>query len=1677
MIEVKPVSSGDVRSYGGQVEFAVLGPLQVLGPGGPVDIVGAKERALLAHLVASAGRMVSTEELIDNLWGDEPPRTATKSLQNYVLRLRNTLEPDRDGQPRVLVTDGRGYRLVVPEQAVDARRFVRLVDLGRQALADGRLDAAALTLAEALALWRGPAYAGLESARVCGGEARRLEELRIAAVEDRITADLDRGQAREAVPELESLVHEHPLRERLWHLLVLALYRSGRQADALGAYGRAREVLLTELGVDPGEELRRLHAQVLSQDSALRAPVLAPRLPRSLRPPPGPFVGRDRELDLLGDAWDRARHGACLTVALCGPPGSGARRLAAEFAEVVAGEGFPVEYLCAPAGTFPITDVPTLTVVDGAAAGTDAEGRPDDGAVPAQRTGPRLVVLVHAQAGAVPPGAQRLDLTPLGAPEVRAVLDSYLPSAVDEKTLERVRRESGGVAGRVHDAALALARRRTHERVSDAVVRTTRMQSSLSVARESLKDGVAEFGGNLDRSRPVQADVCPWKGLVSYEVADAPWFAGRERLVAELMARIAPSPLLAVVGASGSGKSSLVRAGLLASLAAGALPGSDRWLQLVMRPGRHPLRELVRVTLRGRQRTRDDVADMLEQLVYGGGADGGVVLVVDQLEEAWTACPDPVERRAFLDALSEIVESEPESEPKSKSESGSRCKVVLAVRADYVGELADHPALARAMADATVLVGAPSEAEVRRTVEHPAARSGLDLDTGLTDALVADAGAEPGVLPLLSTALAELWERRDGDRLTLAAYVGAGGLRGAVARIAERAYGALDAADQAAARVLLLRLAGPGEADAATRRRVPLAELAALPDPRVGAVVDPLTDARLLSLGADHVEVAHEALFREWPRLRGWLAEDAEARAVQRRLVVAAAEWDAGGREAAQLWRGTRLVAGADFATAHPREVTDVERSFVEEGQAQQDAEQRAVQERAAAATRQNRRLRFLLGGLAALLILALVAGTLAVQARSRAEREATVAQARALAAGSVATVTQDAELAVLLAMEAVERARTVGGQALREGEEALHQAVASSRIVSVVDGAGGALDWSPDGTTYATEAPEGNGAVEIRDAASGTTTVSWAGHPPDLVDLAFSADGSMLATTGVDGALKLWDPGTGQLLRTLQGAPETVVVGPSFSPDGQLVAASWQGEGLARVWDRTTGAVGHELVTRTDDGLPSNTTAFSPDGTRFAFTYNATPRVVELSTGTAIFDLPGNTFPVNDIEWSPDGRYIATVGNDYHVVVWDGATGAELARARGHTSLIGVTTWSPDSRRLATGSRDGSAKVWSVGAERDVEEVMSLSAASTQPGVGWMAFSPDGERLLTGSFDPPSATTWDVGVTGGAEVATYPVDTEGYAGLDYTADGDRLVVGTGAGEATVRDTATGTVVQRMGPHAGMPADTIRTTYSVDVSPDGSLIATTGADETMSVWDARTGAEVFTRGVDAVGADADSGGEVVVLDRAGQLLATRTTVVGEFLTDVEFSPAGQLLAFASAPYVGYRETPLDVEVWDWQRDEVVLRIPLAGGEPALSFHPDGDRIVVAQGEKATVVGVPSGAELTVMIGHSAANVAVAYSPDGSRIATGHEDGAVRVWDAESGQPVTVLRGQATRIKTVVFSPDSTRLAASDSEATVRVSALDLDDLIEIARARVTRGFTGDECRLYLQLEACPGTSG
>ena len=708
-------------------------------------------------------------------------------------------------------------------------------------------------LREALGLWRGTPLGDLADAPFAAGDVRSLEEARIAALACRVEADVAAGRHAEIVGELRGLVAEHPTHEGFAGQLMLALYRCGRQAEALDAFQDARERLVGELGVEPGPELRELQEAILRHDPKLtpRPAELPDELAAAARPA---LLGRTAELDWLLARWERAASGRGELVLITGPPGIGRTRIAAELAEEVHRRGDAVLFAsgAAPDGAVRqaidrtrVAERATLLVLDDVdAADADAKRGLDAlaGALP------RLPVLILgvAESTAALDGARpdaSIELGPIGVEAVRAIAAALVPGAdADAIPAELLWAAAEGVPARVARVAAEWARDEAERRVGALVGEAAAGRARL----RSMEDELAGDVALLRRSARGAAGtdglvICPFKGLASFEAADADFFCGRERLVADLVAQLVGAPLLGVVGPSGSGKSSVVRAGLLPALASGTLPGSEDWPLLLMRPGEHPCAELARVT---------------------SGVDGRFVLAVDQFEELFTACRDEPERARFAARLSGLAQG------------GDGASVVVALRADFYGRCAAYPELARLLAANQVLVGALRHVELRSAIVDPAERAGLVVEPELADALVADVEHQPGALPLLSTALLELWQRRDGTRLRLATYEETGGVLGAVARLAEDAFGRLDPAQQAVARTVLLRLAEVEPEGGVERRRLPLAELEATGDGAAAGVIEQLADARLLTVSAGSVEFAHEALLREWPRLRDWIEED-----------------------------------------------------------------------------------------------------------------------------------------------------------------------------------------------------------------------------------------------------------------------------------------------------------------------------------------------------------------------------------------------------------------------------------------------------------------------------------------------------------------------------------------------------------------------------------------------------------------------------------------------------------------------------------------------------------------------------------------------------------------------------------------------------------------------------------
>ena len=1022
--------------------FDVLGPLEIRDGSRRLDVPGRQERALLALLLTAPRRVFSVSAIVAGLWAADPPAGAERTVQSYVSRLRRALPGNCAS---LIVTRSPGYLAAVDPECVDAERFRALAVEGRRGLAAGRPEEAASRLRDALGLWRGEAFAEFD-APFAVAERTALEEQRLAAVEDRITADLAMGAGPELVGELETLVGQHPWREKLWAQLMTALYRSGRQGDALGAFQRARRALVDELGVEPGPELRAVEAQVLAHDAELLAlPTMQPSPPIGLTIVGPTFVGRQAQLTRLLAAYDRAAAGSVERILLTGTHGIGKTRLLAELAREAQARGALVQDHI----TEQRSGVPVVVLLDDLHRKPAAELTAMTKLVRSARP-PLLVV-----GAAVPDQTaeqratiskifpNQLVMPPLRADDITEIVRLYVsPDEVEDGVA--VAASAAGVPLQVHAIASRYGEERAAAQVTEAAADIPGPRRHASESQERVAKGIRDrqrirlVRSAHEPARP-PAVVCPYKGLMFFDVADAPYFVGRDRLVARLVAKLVDARFLAVVGASGSGKSSVVRAGLVAALRAGMLPGSERWRTVMTTPTQRP-------------------PDL---------ADGGVrtVLIVDQFEELFTAL-SPTQRDEYADWLAGAA-------------AGDDMTVVVVVRSDYYALAAAYPRLADLLAANTVLVGEMSPDELRQAVEVPAAAAGLEPEPGLAKEVAGDVAGEPGGLPLMSTALLSLWEQRDGNRLTLAAYHAMGGVRMAVARLAETAYGQLTPTQQTVARRILLRLADTGETGEPVRRRAPIGEVTPDGDTDARVVLDTLAARRLLTVSETHAEVAHEALLREWPRLRTWLDEDEAGRKLRRHLAPASYDWQAGGREASELYRGPRLAAALDWQRDHPDELTAVERDFLRTSQ--EAAEAQALQRR-----RSIRRLRALAVGLTGVLVLALVAGALFVNQRNRAD-------IRALQAAALSEDRWDR--ALLYAAQAYRfddsaDSRAALLQTVQRGPDATAMFTAGQALHSLV--------LSADGRKLV--AGGSNGAVFVFD--TGTREIE---HIPDLT--AFDAD------------------------------------------------------------------------------------------------------------------------------------------------------------------------------------------------------------------------------------------------------------------------------------------------------------------------------------------------------------------------------------------------------------------------------------------------------------------------------------------------------------------------------------------------------------------------------------------
>lgn len=1094
----------------------------------------------------------------------------------------------------------------------------------------------------------------------------------------------------------------------------------------------------------------------------------------------------------------------------------------------------------------------------------------------------------------------------------------------------------------------------------------------------------------------------PYRGLVSYDVDDTESFFGRDADVAASLNRLTSTSVLAVLGPSGSGKSSLARAGVAAARKREGLR------VVVITPGAHPM-------------------DALSALPQSGPSP---LLVVDQCEEVFSLCADVNEQADFLAALAAYAE---------------RAELVVALRADRLGSVAVHPDFARLVERGLYLLGAMSADGLRATIEGPARHAGLVLEPGLVDLLVREVEGEPGALPLLSHALRETWLRREGRTLTVAGYTATGGIRGAVAQSAEEVYEQVGPEQRPALRALLLRLVAPTGEGEPMRSRMPRRLVAA--DQQYERLIELLISARLVTSDDGVVELAHEALARAWPRLRGWLDDDTEGQRILHHLSVAADAWDAYHRPDSELYRGVRLAQALDWRERADPDLTPVERAYLEASQTAVDTDLRAARQRAAQEIAARHRTRRLAIGLAAALVVALTAAGLAtryqrdaVARASDATAAETLADANRLAALSTTVgsldlslllaaaaeqvadtpETRDGLLTALLEHRRATRVVSLGGPAfdtalgdrgrtlfVDRGQDIVSWPVGSAAKPAHV------VDWYAPTNIDASPTDDRVAVMGYVNGEARTGVFTADGHRELLVDsdtmggaprqVAFSADGKRLLFVVANSVAGGWEGSlrevelAGGTARTVASAVDNsadpdVFIDGDFTDDASA-AVVWIGEtgGRATLVDLRDGSRTRvKLDRRPVDSLkfvalPTGAAQLWADGTVTVYD----------RSGHQVQGLDVHQDPVLDVLMSRDHSRAATTSADGTAVLWDvdPATGQWVHRETltGHDGAVTGAELDPSGRRLFTGSQDQSVITWDVSRE--------TGFGSSYPGLGdrWISNRP--ELVNPGLLVAP----------------TRPVSQSGDGDTNPARD-------TVSVAATFFDPTTGDVVDQV-----TVGDTVAGALSgssVAVSPDRRMVAVTSGFAT-TVLDTRT-REVLGR---------------VVLPPTGGPGPFGEPLPHELVWGAGWTPDGASLLLGTEGRLDDEHdgglVVVDVTTWTPQR-----RVALGGSVQVMEPSPDGRVLAVASAEPGPdVVWILDAATLdkqqTLRPGDNDGVFDLSFSPDGQRLAVGGELGLLHVFDTSTWQraqdPVQVHN---QFIQQVEWMSDGKTVATAGADATV-----------------------------------------
>lgn len=1706
------------------LRLALLGPLTIHVGDSELELTGPKRRALLVLLALHAGSPLSRDRIIEALWPGAKTGREESTLRVHISHLRDVLEPDRQDSPGTVLTRGSGYMLTA-DVDIDIARFDRLTREGR-ALLDVDPAAALSLLDQGLSLWRGRPLQDAEYEEFAQDEIRRLEMARSEAVENRAAALVAVGEVAAAVEDLEPMVRTNPTAELPTLLLMEALYRLGRQPDALRVATRhVRE--LGRSGLTPSPRLRDLEDRILRHDPTL----LGDGQVTALDLAPGRAI---RGYEIRGEAGAgafgrvyrafQASVGRQVALKVARPELAHQPEFIRSFAEearLVAGLEHPhivplYDFWRDPGGAYLV-----MRWMEGGSLERRI-GSP----WPPHQLATTFAQLTEGLAYAHSAGVVHRDIKPanvlfdqagnayladfglatagVGTPPGRDARQT--PPRPPYASPEVIRGEPPSVASDVYSLGVLLAELASGRRFDPTepdpgrdgfgeviAVATAPDPGDRYPDATALRTALLEAAGSHSVSVPRRIRRNPYKGLAPFQEGDRADFYGRDDVAETLVHLVAGNGLVAVLGPSGSGKSSVVMAGLVPLLREGSVPGSDAWPVVHMVPGTDPFDEFqlairsVALAAGGITGDAHELRSRFEAAL--DGPSSGALLVVDQFEELFSPTVAEPIRQRFLDNLGDLA-----------TDPGHRVRVVVTLRADFADRPLAHPTFGDLIARASVLLPHMRPDQLEDVIRRPAARVGIEIEPGLVAEIIRDVSTASGYLPLLQYLLSELFERRTEDRLSVHAYRSLGGVQGVLERQAESAFRALAEEERRACRQLFLRLVQLGDHGEETRRRLPIDELRGMPGRgQLEAALEAFTSARILTFDRDPVsrtptvEVSHETVIQRWSRYRVWIDEARSQLQAHRRVVTAASAWQDSGEHPSYLLGGGPLAAAIELAYGSEIALNETESRFVEESRRAEEAarleEAARVQHEEEVEARSRRRLRAVIGAVLMLVVVGALA-TYALIERQRADRLAETQQrhnlARELAARAIRALdSSDHDLALLLAIASAEETRLADGGILPESVDALHMAVINPRPDIIVSGGGTALggflvEYSADGTRLLMLSDE-LGAT-VLDAATGDSIGSVGVTDSPAFGVAFHpGDHERLMTIHADG-LRLWHWPTDTL--ELRIPHRNRVTTAAYSPNGSRVVLGDE-TGLLSVHDVRTGEILHRLDSGEGELVSVD---FDPTGTSVVFAGSRSdgeaipgwPLLVWDSADGTVTPIASLTLPALQAVWHPVHDKVAVTVHSGEIFLVDANTGSRLNSFGNAQFFSRSIDFTAPGHVLVTAGTDGIARVF--GTEVGGEAAFELPTG--------------GVPLRDAAIHPLGTEVTTLGVDGTLRIWRSLLRSELPARVPFllgpylvaSADGTRyLHVGSSLPlgfprdqppRAEVIDAASGQVIAirpgAIGFRRREPA----------ISHDGALVAFTAPDNTVEVFEVDTMRSRTVSVPDTLStslaftADAEflidgrDDGSIAVWKVAEAELVTsfpahgeRVTVSGqgaerlEGVTDVVVHP--HHLTFYSGG--------VDGAVKEWKLADRTERILHTFNYEvhSMAMTPDGSQLVVGDttGE-LVVVDVDSG-DIIVVPERTPGRSKLVISPDGRTLAGGGPGPFVHLWDLETGRLIRRLQGSVYWPGGLGFVNGGTELRVAAGEGVERGYVLDPERLLQLAIEAVSREMSEAECLEYL----------